>query len=450
MELTLNTNDQIDFKDSIFKQFDAIPEEVALKEMIKNYQLKYPGESGNVRPIVALACLRQQIKLKLGSDSDIAKKLNNFTKTFHQNEIEQLYSVAPAYYEDLGYEILKYYEDFTQFLNFFDGSLIKDASKFEAFLLAVEPDIWGYGNWFWIIEKLISIKYDKAEQLVIETIGNVERFRGNAAEDYFIDSFYRHAFDLCKQHNFQSATIELFKNVGSFHLYGDYYVHEGRPSCWDEKYAPYFAEGYRKALYDYWEDDDRDWLGYIHINKSLFSDNAENQKMFKKIDEYNLTQELKYIENDFAYDENNLETFGQRFYSNEDFYTLDAMRQGLIKTLITRSLKSLEENGIRIPLIMSYAVLSKTYLKDMHSEIYKSTEQLNSPLIALMEKIVLAVYLGKDHKKDSKLLLDQISSFNKAEKKYFKDLFFTEDSGIRDPMIISFTERDKEDDEIWR
>ena len=86
----------------------------------------------------------------------------------------------------------------------------------------------------------------------------------------------------------------------------------------------------------------------------------------------------------------------------------------------------------------------------MHSEIYKSTEQLNSPLIALMEKIVLAVYLGKDHKKDSKLLLDQISSFNKAEKKYFKDLFFTEDSGIRDPMIISFTERDKEDDEIWR
>ena len=99
--------------------------------------------------------------------------------------------------------------------------------------------------------------------------------------------------------------------------------------------------------------------------------------------------------------------------------------------------------------MVNFEILSKTYLKDAHSEIYKSLELLNSPLIALMEKIVLAVYLGKDYKDDSKLLFDQISSFNKAEKNYFKHLFLTEGSGIRDPNIISCSERDKED-EIWK
>ena len=448
MELTLNSNDQIDFKDTIFKKFDAIPEEDALKEIIKDYRLKYPQESGNVRPTAALACLRQQIKMKLGSDSDIAKELNNFTKTFNQNEIEQLYSVAPDFFDDLRYEILKYYEDFERFLNFFDGSLIKDKIKFEAFLLHLEPDIWGYGNWFWIIRKLISIKYEKTEELVIKTIKDVERFRGNAAEDYFKSSFYSHAFDLCNEHNFKSAKIKLFKEVGGYHFYADYYVDEGIPPCWDKSYAPYFEEGYRDTFYDY-KNNEKDWLGYIHINKSYFSNNTENKKMFKKIDEHNSAKETKYIEDTFTYKEGSERNLCYQLYSNEDFYALDEMKQSTIRTLITRNLKSLEESKIRIPLNTGYAILSKTYLKDAHSGIYKSSELLNSSLIALMEKIVLAVYLGKDYKDDAKLLLDQISSFNKAEKNYFKHLFLTEGSGIRDPNIISCSERNKED-EIWK
>ena len=267
----------------------------------------------------------------------------------------------------------------------------------------------------------------------------------NAAEDYFKSSFYSHAFDLCNEHNFKSAKIKLFKEVGGYHFYADYYVDEGIPPCWDKSYAPYFEEGYRNAVYDYWNNE-KDFRFYIRINKSYFSNNAENKKMFKKIDEHNSAQETKHIEDSFTYKEGSEHNLGYQLYNNEDFYALDEMKQSTIGTLITRNLKSLKESKIRIPLNTGYAILSKTYLKDAHSGIYKSSELLNSSLIALMEKIVLAVYLGKDYKDDAKLLLDQISSFNKAEKNYFKDLFLTEGSGIRDPNIIRDSKREKEDE----
>ena len=78
MEITLNNNNQIDFNDSSLKKINLVFNEDVLKEQIKEYQLRYPQESGNVRPITALACLKQQIKLNLGNDSDVAKELNSF------------------------------------------------------------------------------------------------------------------------------------------------------------------------------------------------------------------------------------------------------------------------------------------------------------------------------------------------------------------------------------
>ena len=146
------------FDSRIFLKFDSIPRENDLREIIQDCCSKHHDESGDQRPNIALALLRQQIKLRVKNNSDVANALREFVKTFNQSEIKGLFSLARPAFDEMSYEILRYYEDFESFIDFFDSSLIKDDAKLEAFLLDLLPDIWGEDNWFELIRRLISIK----------------------------------------------------------------------------------------------------------------------------------------------------------------------------------------------------------------------------------------------------------------------------------------------------
>ena len=286
MVLVINNNTAA-FDGSIFLKFDSIPRENDLREMIKDCCSKYHEESGGLRPNIALALLRQQIKLRSKHDSDVAAALREFIKTFNQYEIEKLFSLARPAFDEMQYEILKYSEDFESFIGFFDSSLIKDDAKLEAFLLDLVTDIWGEHNWFELIRRLISIKSKKVEEIVADTIKDVERFRGSLAEDYFKICFYENAFDLCKKHDFKDAMRTLFYELGSFYFYADDYYLEGLPDSkddpmfWHGSYAKDFEAGYFSEFKEAFSKG-KEYEYSINFNKAWFSGNpfiaAKNQE----------------------------------------------------------------------------------------------------------------------------------------------------------------------------
>ena len=84
---------------------------------------------------------------------------------------------------------------------------------------------------------------------------------------------------------------------------------------------------------------------------------------------------------------------------------------------------------------MAYEILSKEYLESIHPMIYRSIGDHNKDPIALMKRIALAVFLGEDFRSYSKLLIGLIDRLNAKEKAYFKEMFLTQGSGIRNDSI---------------
>ena len=119
MALVINNNNAA-FDGSIFLKFDSIPREDDLLETISDCCMKYHDESGGQRPNIALALLRQQIKLGSKHDSDVATALREFAKTFNQSEIEELFSLARPAFDEMRYKILLYSDDYRCFIEFFD------------------------------------------------------------------------------------------------------------------------------------------------------------------------------------------------------------------------------------------------------------------------------------------------------------------------------------------
>jgi len=258
--MALVINKHAEFDSNVFIKFDSISRKDDLKLSIQDCCLNNLSESAGYRPMMALAYLRQQLKLGAGSDSDIANELRIFVKTFSQSETEKLFSYARDAFDEMQYKFISSSEDYECFIKFFDEGLINDNPKYEAFLIDLEPDVWPADNWFDLIGSLISIQSEKTEELVAHTIEDVERFRGNLAEDYFKIDFYENAFDLCKEHKYKNAMATLFRELGSFYFYGDVYYLTGddeavfedlgnadeQPILWDEDYRTDFEAGYLK------------------------------------------------------------------------------------------------------------------------------------------------------------------------------------------------------------
>ena len=455
MVLVINNNTAA-FDGSIFLKFDSIPRENDLREMIKDCCSKYHEESGGLRPNIALALLRQQIKLRSKHDSDVAAALREFIKTFNQYEIEKLFSLARPAFDEMQYEILKYSEDFESFIGFFDSSLIKDDAKLEAFLLDLVTDIWGEGNWFELIRRLISIKSKKAEEIVADTIKDVERFRGNLAEDYFKIRFYENAFDLCKKHDFKDAMAVLFNKLGSFYFYADDYYLEDLPDSkddpmfWHGSYAKDFEAGYFSEFKEAFSKG-KEYKYYINFNKAWFSGNSKTQEMIEKIEKHNSKIKDENYQGflDFSRVQNILEGhnhFDQHLFSDEGFSSMSKDYQVQFIKSIQEYIEGLIADDVEIPLDIAYEILSKEYLKDLHPMIYETIGNHNKDPIALMKRIVLAIYLGQDYKDYSKLLIAQVNQLDAKEKGYFKKMFLTEGDGIRKSYIMNQNYLDSVDD----
>ena len=86
----------------------------------------------------------------------------------------------------------------------------------------------------------------------------------------------------------------------------------------------------------------------------------------------------------------------------------------------------------KIPLHWRYVIISKDYLSKYHELIARHSEKFDTPLIFLMEQIILAVWTGSNYAQDSKLLMERMPDFNAKEQNYFRELFLTENEGIRD------------------
>ena len=455
MVLVINNNTAA-FDGSIFLKFDSIPRENDLREMIKDCCSKYHEESGGLRPNIALALLRQQIKLGSKHDSDVAAALREFIKTFNQYEIEKLFSLARPAFDEMRYEILKYYEDFESFIGFFDSSLIKDDAKLEAFLLDLVTDIWGEDNWFELIRRLISIKSKKVEEIVADTIKDVERFRGNLAEDYFITSFYKNAFVLCKKHDFKDAMSILFYELGSYYFYSDGYYLEYLPNSkddpmfWHGSYAEDFEAGYFAEFKEAFSKDKENKYS-INCNKAWFSGNSKTQEMIEIIEKHNSKIKDEHYESflDFGRVHNILEGhnhFDQHLFSDEGFSSMSKDYQVQFIESIQEYIEGLIADDVEIPLDIAYEILSKEYLKDLHPMIYETIGNHNKDPIALMKRIVLAIYLGQDYKDYSKLLIAQVNQLDAKEKGYFKKMFLTEGAGIRIRYIMNQNYLDSVDD----
>ena len=112
--------------------------------------------------------------------------------------------------------------------------------------------------------------------------------------------------------------------------------------------------------------------------------------------------------------------------------------QGYIEGLIA--------DDVEIPLDMAYEILSKEYLKGLHPMIYGTIGDHNKDPIALMKRIVLAIYLGEEYKDYSKLLIGQINQLGAKEKGYFKEMFLTQGAGIRSTGVMNRFYLDSVDD----
>ena len=457
MALVINNN-VATFDSRVFLKYDSIPREEELRDMIQDCCSKHHNESDGHRPNIALALLRQQIKLLVKTDSDAANALREFVKTFNQSEIEELFSLARPAFDEMRYEILRYVEDFESFIDFFDPSLIKDKSKLEDFLIDLLTDIWGEANWFELIRHLISIKSKKTEEIVADTIKDIERFRGNLAEDYFRISFYEDAFDLCKKQNFKDAMAVLFNELGSYYFYADGFYTESLPNSkddpmfWHGDYAQHFEAGYLKAFEDKGNliSSGIKYEYPINFNKSWFSEDPKIQEMIKSIEKHNSKIKEQHYESYLTFDRfsvkeysdnenhlaNVLHSFEANLFSNKDFRSMSQDYQAQFIKNAGDCLKELITNDVEIPIQTAYEILSKEYLRSLHSMIYGSIGDHNKDPIALMKRIVLAVYLGEDCTVYSKLLIGQIDQLNIKEKAYFKEMFLTQRSGIRSEQII--------------
>jgi len=163
--------------------------------------------------------------------------------------------------------------------------------------------------------------------------------------------------------------------------------------------------------------------------------------MLKKIEEHNLGIKDAYYESFLSFDqllpEPRLTEFGNQLFSNKGFSTMSQNYQAQFRKNLEEYLKELMLKDIDLPLEMAYSILSKTYLSSLHSMIYDWVGDHKTNRIALMKKIVLAIFLGEDYKDFSRLLNGQINQLERDEKKYFKEVFLTERSGIRDESILS-------------
>ena len=452
MALVINNNSTA-FNSRIFLKFDSIPRENDLREMIQDCCSKHHDESGDQRPNIALALLRQQIKLRVKNNSDVANALREFVKTFNQSEIKGLFSLARPAFDEMG-QILRYYEDFESFIDFFDSSLIKDDAKLEAFLLDLLPDIWGEDNWFELIRRLISIKSKKTEEIVTDTIKDVERFRGSLAEDYFKTRFYTDVFDLCNEHDYKDAMAVLFTELGSYYFYSDGYYLESLPTSmgdfmfWHGEYAQAFEAGYFGVFVGSFSKG-KEYKYSINLNKSWFSKDPKIQDMINSIEEHNSKINARHYESFLNFDRLlpeseddsssflDLDSFNYHLFSNEGFTVMSQDYQAQFKKNIEEFLERLITDDQEIPLDMAYEILSKEYLKSLHPMIYGSIGDHKKDPIALMKRIVLKIYLGKDCKSYSKLLIDQINQLDAKEKAYFKEMFLTQGSGIRAQWIMN-------------
>ena len=134
------------------------------------------------------------------------------------------------------------------------------------------------------------------EEIVADTIKDVERFRGSLAEDYFKICFYENAFDLCKKHDFKDAMRTLFYELGSFYFYtNDFYLEDlpdskDDPMFWHGSYAEDFEAGYFAEFKEAFSKDKENKY-FINCNKAWFSGNpfiaAKNQKMIETIEKHN-------------------------------------------------------------------------------------------------------------------------------------------------------------------
>ncbi len=449
------------FDSSIFLKFDSIPRENDLREMIKDCCSKHHDESGGQRPNIALALLRQQIKLRVKNNSDVANALREFVITFSQSEIEGLFSLARPAFDEMQYEILRYYEDFKSFIDFFDPSLIKDKSKLEAFLIDLLTDIWGEANWFELIRHLISIKSKKTEEIVANTIKDVERFRGNLAEDYFRINFYEDVFHLCKKHDYKDAMAVLFNELGSYYFYANGIYTESLPNSkddpmfWHGSYAKDFEAGYFSEFKEAFSKDKK-YEYSINFNKAWFSGNTKTQEMIETIEKHNSKIKDEHYEGFLEFgrlhniSENDfVNHFYHHLFSNEGFSRMSQDYQVQFLESIQEFIESLIADDVEIPLDMAYEILSKEYLKGLHPMIYGTIGDHNKDPIALMKRIVLAIYLGEEYKDYSKLLIGQINQLGAKEKGYFKEMFMTQGAGIRATGVMNRYYLDSVDDQIF-
>ena len=449
MALVINNNNAV-FDGSIFLKFDSIPREDDLLETISDCCMKYHDESGGQRPNIALALLRQQIKLGSKHDSDVATALREFAKTFNQSEIEELFSLARPAFDEMRYKIMLYSDDYRCFIEFFDQELIKDKSRYETFLIEFVPDIWNEDNWFILVRELIRIKSKKTENIISETIPDVERFRGRLMEDYFRTSFYHEVFSVCSEHNFKKALSILYKELGSYYFYADSYYLESLPHSkndsmyWGDDYVKDFEEGYIQEFKTYDWSNGEAYKYSINLNKEWFSQGKEIQEIIRIIEKHNSKIKDQHYEEFLRFDElsesvngfnSPLESFNQHLFSNEGFINMSQDYQVQFIKNLGEFLEQLIAKDEEIPITMAYEILSKEYLESIHPMIYRSIGDHNKDPIALMKRIALAVFLGEDFRSYSKLLIGLIDRLNAKEKAYFKEMFLTQGSGIRNDLI---------------
>ena len=435
-------------KDPVIMDFNACGNEKKLKLLLEHYKQKFPNEDGDNRPKAMLAYFKKWLTFRRSRDARDENKLNSeelesYAATLTKTELIILFQSASLFLKSCKYE-----SDFDALLHLFDRKLIDDDTVYERYLLEIESGIWWYPNWLRVMNELAELNCKSTEKAVIRMLlKDCDKFWGNLAEGYWISDFLGDVKDICVKYNFKTADIELARVAGAgYFVSPDWY---GGCVSFITSNKKYFEESYRSCFHEFYNNQDT-WLNkdkrFSGVDRSIFTFNEENREMFQLMDEFNsagLSKDIvKYIENlqESDLDENAEESkwssqaFDKYLVNDDDLAEniFNLHKRNEASEFAAQVIKKILSFDKKIPLHWRYVIISKDYLAKYHDLIARHSEKFDTPSMFLMEQIILAVWTGSNYAQDSKLLMERMSEFNAKEQNYFRELFLTENKGIRD------------------